>query len=667
MKLFFPFLFWFFTLIQFNRVQAQYVTIPDPNFLAWLQTHGYSSCLNGSQLDTTCSTVTGAQYVNCSNANISDLSGIKYFDNLKTLQCHWNDLQALPVLPFGLKKLRCNLNQLVALPELPSGLTFLDCGYNYALSEIPALPSTLNAFICENCNLSSLPELPLNLDSLNCRYNDIDSLPTLPLDLTYLDCDLNNLVWLPDIPTSCYSLNCSYNQLTTLPTLPDGLYQLYCRSNQLTSLPSIPTSLYSLLCSDNQLTSLPGLPSIFRLWCDHNILTSLPSLPQVIDLYCDYNQLSELPSFNTFLNTLSCSHNQLTSIPSFTSSYVDQFKANDNPSLTCMPVMDYFSGDAADFSIENTGITCLPNYVPHVGYIPSLDTLPLCGPGNPSGCAFIASCNAPLSSVNTSDVSSTSATTTWWTNSAAVKYRVRIKNMATGQTLLYFVNAPDTTKTFTGLAPNTLYKVQVRSQCSSNGSVISPWSAPVYFTTLPGTAASCDPPQNFSPFLFSNTSASIGWTIVSGANGYQLRYRPVGTTTWTPIVINSGTAGGLVLNGLTPNTNYQYQVRTKCEVNPTVWSNYSGLYYFSTPLRVGENENQIDVQLFPNPSNGSVTFNSNGLVGTLDIFDAVGKTIFHQVVSTSQTTLTDLPNGFLTYRFLTTDGSTFNGKIVVAK
>ena len=34
--------------------RAQYVNIPDNNFVTWLSTNGYAGCLSGNQLDTTC-------------------------------------------------------------------------------------------------------------------------------------------------------------------------------------------------------------------------------------------------------------------------------------------------------------------------------------------------------------------------------------------------------------------------------------------------------------------------------------------------------------------------------------------------------------------------------------------------------------------------------------
>ena len=43
-------IFWAFSI----ELNAQLVVLPDTNFVNWLDTSGFSSCLNGNQLDTTC-------------------------------------------------------------------------------------------------------------------------------------------------------------------------------------------------------------------------------------------------------------------------------------------------------------------------------------------------------------------------------------------------------------------------------------------------------------------------------------------------------------------------------------------------------------------------------------------------------------------------------------
>ena len=124
-------------------VKGQWVSIPDTNFVNWLNGNGYASCMNGNLMDTTCNAVVNISSVDCSNKNIADLDGIQYFDNLNALDCSNNNLSNLPPLPSLLTNLNCNQNYtLTALPLLPDSLLYLTCRWN-SLSTLPPLPSTL--------------------------------------------------------------------------------------------------------------------------------------------------------------------------------------------------------------------------------------------------------------------------------------------------------------------------------------------------------------------------------------------------------------------------------------------------------------------------------------------------------------------------------------------
>ncbi len=68
------------------NTKAQYVTIPDANFVTWLQTN-VPSAMTGNQMDTTNSVVTSLDSVNVNNQNIADITGIQYFDSLKYFNC----------------------------------------------------------------------------------------------------------------------------------------------------------------------------------------------------------------------------------------------------------------------------------------------------------------------------------------------------------------------------------------------------------------------------------------------------------------------------------------------------------------------------------------------------------------------------------------------------
>ena len=153
--------------------------------------------------------------------NISDLTGIKYFPNLKELNCALNLLTSLDV-------------------SNNPALTFLNCNYNQLT----------------NLDLSKNTALTI----LGCFGNK----------LTSLDVSKN---------TALTSLYCDSNQLTGLDLSKNtALTSLYCDSNQLTGLDlSGNANLTRLICSSNLLTSLDvsNNPALTYLNCNSNQLTSL--------------------------------------------------------------------------------------------------------------------------------------------------------------------------------------------------------------------------------------------------------------------------------------------------------------------------------------------------------------------------------------------------------
>ncbi|HRH65591.1 MAG TPA: T9SS type A sorting domain-containing protein [Bacteroidia bacterium] len=305
-------------------LQAQFVTIPDSAFRGWMINHGLAACLTGNQLDTTCSSVAALTYMDCSNKQILDLTGIEFFRNLDTLICNNNSIDTLPVLPEHLDYLNCATNNYLyafTLP-LPTGLKYLDCSNNQ-LGVLPVLPDSISTLICINDALTSITNFPAMLIGLNCSNNSLASLPVFPSGLTYLDCSTNSLQQIPPLPSLLDQLYCKYNNLTSLPMLPSSLTILECSNNPLLNvLPTLPNALNQLICKENGLTSLPPLPlSMKILQCDANpSLHTLPVLPDSITiLYCTSDSLASLPVLPTQLIRLDCSNNNLTSVPALPS------------------------------------------------------------------------------------------------------------------------------------------------------------------------------------------------------------------------------------------------------------------------------------------------------------------------------------------------------------
>ena len=76
----------------------------------------------------------------------------------------------------------------------------------------------------------------------------------------------------------------------------------------------------------------------------------------------------------------------------------------------------------------------------------------------------------------------------------------------------------------------------------------------------------CNTPGGSATSSITNTSATFGWTAVTGATGYNVQYRVVGTTTWS--AANTAT-NSYNATGLTAGTNYEWQVQTVCSGTST--------------------------------------------------------------------------------------------------
>ena len=91
------------------------------------------------------------------------------------------------------------------------------------------------------------------------------------------------------------------------------------------------------------------------------------------------------------------------------------------------------------------------------------------------------------------------------------------------------------------------------------------------------SVAPCSVPTGMSTSSIANTTATFNWTAVSGATGYNIQYRVVGTSTWS-----TGTATTNLYNAtnLTAGSNYEWQVQTICSTSST--SAFSASTNFTT-------------------------------------------------------------------------------------
>ncbi len=91
-----------------------------------------------------------------------------------------------------------------------------------------------------------------------------------------------------------------------------------------------------------------------------------------------------------------------------------------------------------------------------------------------------------------------------------------------------------------------------------------------------GTTETCTTPSQATVQNLSSSQVKLTWAAQPGASNYLLRYSKVGSTEWA---LKHGLSTSQTLTGLSSNTQYQYQLVTKC---PSGWTSWSSLYTFTT-------------------------------------------------------------------------------------
>lgn len=282
-------------LVCVSVVNAQYVTIADRGFGAWLVANGYSSCITGAgtttmQLDTTCATVLNAtSIVIQGDTNIHAIGEVKYFKNLEELRVSTYTVTLLP-------------------DPLPSTLLHLDISSSGILNLPVDLPSGLLDLQLDGTGVSFIPPLPSSLMRLWCGYGAPKVITSLPPSLGDFECSNCGLSTLPALPSTLVYLDLSYNQLTTLPLLPDTMSSAILDHNRFTQLANLPiyTSLDITISDNPSLTCLPSYSYINTLNFSNTGIACIPNS----NITSSTPSISTLPLCSTS-NPNGCSYVQL--------------------------------------------------------------------------------------------------------------------------------------------------------------------------------------------------------------------------------------------------------------------------------------------------------------------------------------------------------------------
>jgi len=335
-----------------GAVNAQVVTIPDANFRNRILNSGYTDDIGyyyyiDSNYNGQIEQSEAAQVINLdiSYCQISDLTGIESFINMKSLSCGGNNLTNFNYVLPNLKVLNCDNNHIVELNLSSQNLQKLNCRSNTLLTLNISNCPDLQELDCVQNFLTSIDlTAAANLKKLYISGNFFQSvnLTALP-NLLDLQCDSNYLTALNlSGNRNLQTLQCTSNQFTSGLDLSNytNLKNLYCGSAGLSSLNVTGCyNLQNLHCNNNALTALDitGCYGLSNIVCYSNHISELTlfrGLQYVTYLNCDNNSLTSLDvSALHALTTFYCGSNQLTSLNLKNGSFESNFSMGNNPNL----------------------------------------------------------------------------------------------------------------------------------------------------------------------------------------------------------------------------------------------------------------------------------------------------------------------------------------------
>ncbi len=156
-----------------------------------------------------------------------------------------------------------------------------------------------------------------------------------------------------------------------------------------------------------------------------------------------------------------------------------------------------------------------------------------------------------------SAITSTTATISWTALSGALNYDVDYKLNSSGTWINAATATTNLSVALSGLTASSLYDWRVRANCAGATGAY----AQAQFTTA--APPSCSAPTGLSSSSITSTSATISWTVVSGAANYDVDYKLNSSGTWINVATATASTS-VALSGLTASSLYDWRVRANC-------------------------------------------------------------------------------------------------------
>jgi len=268
----------FWTLAAFGQI----ADIPDNNFRNALSGLGLDPDGDGQYLITDLEQLDS---LNLYALDISDMSGIEYFVNLKMLNVQYNNITDIDLSQnILLESLNLGGNEITSIDlSANTSLTELNCGRCLLVNLDLSSNTELQKLYCEvNQNLSNImfPE-NAKLEEINCYSCALENIQLEKCtELRILDCAHNKITQL-DVSNNPFleKLTCTNNLITEIDlSYNPELSLFYCINNQLSHLDLSRNSKMSHLGLENNLftsINLSDTPNLFFFGCQGNDLESL--------------------------------------------------------------------------------------------------------------------------------------------------------------------------------------------------------------------------------------------------------------------------------------------------------------------------------------------------------------------------------------------------------
>jgi hypothetical protein len=160
-----------------------------------------------------------------------------------------------------------------------------------------------------------------------------------------------------------------------------------------------------------------------------------------------------------------------------------------------------------------------------------------------------------ITGLNAGSITTTGSTISWATVAGALNYDVEYKLSTSATWTVAATGTTALTQVLTGLQSGSLYDVRVRSNCTAGAGNY----ASIQFSTL----VVCATVTGLTSSSVTASGATITWSALNGATGYNVDYKANSVSTWTNRLTNS-TALTTTLTGLTASTLYDYRVQGIC-------------------------------------------------------------------------------------------------------